>query len=358
MRRRSFLRLPWLALPAIGPQALGAQGHYPAVEPGHRLAFPRDHGAHPAFRNEWWYVTGWLRSGAREIGFQVTFFRNRPRIAEESASRFAPKQLLFAHAALADPEAGRLIHEQRAAREGFDLARAVDSDTDVKIGSWSFLRGNTGYAARISARDFGLALEFRPAQALLLQGERGYSRKGPLPRQASFYYSWPQLAVSGAVNAAGRSRRVEGRAWLDHEWSSEPLAPEAAGWDWAGLNGADGSALMAFRIRGRDGSPVWAGGSYRDASGRATAFRPDEIRFETLRSWRSARTGVEYPVSMKVIAGPHEIVLTPLMDDQELDARGSTATIYWEGAVKASVSGKAYGEGYLELTGYWRPLKL
>ena len=358
MQRRSFLQLPFLALPVLHAHGAWAQAPYPVVSPQRRLVFPGDHGAHPEFRNEWWYITGWLRAGKRERGFQITFFRNRPRIAEASQSRFAAKQLLFAHAALADPQIGRLIHDQRAAREGLGLAGAAQSDTDVKIGAWSLARAAERYDARIAARDFEFVLQFRPVQPLLLQGERGYSRKGPLGQQASFYYSWPQLAVSGTVNARGLSSAVEGRAWLDHEWSSEPLAPEAAGWDWVGLNGADGSALMAFRIRGRDGTSVWAGGSYRSAAGETTAFGPGEVRFEPLRTWRSTRTGVDYPVSMKVFAGRHEIVVTPLMDDQELDARASTATVYWEGAVTALSGGSPYGEGYLELTGYWRPLKL
>jgi predicted secreted hydrolase len=356
VKRRTFLLGP-LAL--AGLRAGAADDDYPPVTPGRVLAFPRDHGAHPAFRTEWWYLTGWLTGeGGRERGFQVTFFRSRPRIAEDNPSAFAPRQLVFAHAALADPREGHLVHDQRAARAGFGLADAREGDTDVWVDDWSLRHGRGGYAARIPARDFALELAFEPTQAILLQGERGYSRKGPLAEQSSYYYSRPHLAVEGTVSRGARSERVAGRAWLDHEWSSEYLAPQAVGWDWAGLNLADGGALRVFRIRGREAEVFWAAGTLRGADGRRRIFSPGEIRFEPRRRWKSPRTEVEYPVAMRVRAGELELDLEPLMDDQELDSRASTGTIYWEGAVRASTGGRAVGAGYLELTGYWRPLKL
>ncbi len=355
MRRRAFLLTP-LALLAARAQAAE---EYPSVAPGHALQFPRDHGAHPAFRTEWWYVTGWLAGeGGRELGFQITFFRNRPRIAEANPSAFAPRQLVFAHAALADPRDGRLLHDQRAARAGFGLAEARADVTDVWVDDWSLRATPDGYAARIPARDFTLDLALRGTQPVLRQGDRGYSRKGPLPAQASYYYSRPQLAVEGTVARGPRTERVSGRAWLDHEWSSEVMAPEAVGWDWVGLNLADGGALMAFRMRGRDAGAFWAGGTLRGADGRVRTFAPEEIRFEPLRRWKSPRTEVEYPVAMRVRAGDLAFDLEPLMDDQELDSRASTGTIYWEGAVRAKSGEHPVGAGYLELTGYWKPVKL
>jgi predicted secreted hydrolase len=193
---------------------------------------------------------------------------------------------------------------------------------------------------------------------VLLQGERGVSRKGPLAGQASFYYSRPHLDVVGTVSVGGRRIGVKGQAWLDHEWSSEYLAPQAAGWDWIGVNAADGGALMAFRIRDRNGATLWAGGTYRAPDRRVRVFAPEEIRFVPLRRWRSPRTGTEYPVAMRVQAGELAVELQPLMDDQELDSRASTGAIYWEGAVRALQEGKPIGLGYLELTGYGKALKL
>ncbi len=336
-----------------------AADDYPKVRQGVALQFPRDHGSHPQFRNEWWYITGWLRvQGGGDLGMQITFFRNRPHVAEDVSSQFAPRQLLFAHAALSDPGAGRLLHDQRAARAGFGLAEAAEGRTDVAIDDWSLRAVDGGYAAQVAARDFRYALRFESKQGVLLQGERGYSRKGPNPEQASYYYSQPHLAVSGSVVVQGREFQVSGEAWLDHEWSSEPLAEAAVGWDWIGINLADGGALMAFRMRGKDGSSFWAGGAVRDARGLLRTLKPSEVRFVTLKRWHSPRTGAEYPVSIRVEAGGLRLDIEPLMDDQELDARASTGTVYWEGAVQAKQGDKSVGRGYLELTGYWKPLRL
>jgi len=347
-----------------GGRAAGAQVVYPAVTP-RPLVFPRDHGSHPDFRTEWWYVTGWLRdetapanAAERDLGVQVTFFRHRPGVAEDSGSRFAPRQLLFAHAAIADPAPGRLRHDQRVAREGFGLAQASEGDTDVVIGDWSLRRRGETYSAQIVARDFAFALAFEPRAPLLLQGDAGRSRKGLDPGQASYYYSRPQLAASGTVTLDGRARQVAGRAWLDHEWASEFLAPAARGWDWTGLNFDDGAALMAFVIRDEAGGATWAGGAWRDAAGRVTTFGRDEVRFVPQREWRSPRTAIVYPVAMRVTAGALGVDLVPLFADQELDSRASVGAIYWEGAVRALRDGEEVGRGYLELTGYGGRLRI
>jgi len=354
--KRRLLALLLACLPAPG---VCEAGEYPQVRAGTVLQFPRDHGSHPQFRNEWWYITGWLKGeDGRELGVQITFFRNRPRIAEDVASRFAPQQLLFAHAALSDPGSGRLLHDQRAARSGLGLAEAREGRTDVAIEDWSLKQDGSSYATEVAARDFRYSLRFEPTQLVLLEGERGFSRKGPGPGQASYYYSQPHLAVSGSVWVRGAERRVSGEAWLDHEWSSEPLPEGAVGWDWVGINLEGGGTLMAFRIRSSDGGSFWTGGSFRTADGRVRLLKPAEVRFSALRRWRSPRTGAEYPVSVRVEAGPLSLEVEPLMDDQELDARASTGTVYWEGAVRARQQGKPGGRGYLELTGYWKPLKL
>jgi predicted secreted hydrolase len=354
VRRRAFLATP-LALFALRTAAQ----EYPIVVPGHTLQFPRDHGAHGAFRTEWWYVTGWLRDSAgHDMGFQVTFFRSRPGVAEDNPSAFAPRQILFAHAAIADARHGRLIHDQRAARTGFGLAEAREDRTDVRIDDWSLGWTGEAYRTRIIAREFDFDFAFAPTQPLLLQGVDGYSRKGPNSEQASYYYSRPHLAVTGSIVRDGKRESVRGAAWLDHEWSSEYLAAEAEGWDWVGLNWDDGGAFMGFRIRARGGGDFWAGGAIRSANGQVRVLARDEVRFEPLRQWRSLRTEVAYPVAMRVRAPGFDADLAPLMDDQELDSRTTTGTIYWEGAVRAMQSGRAVGRGYLELTGYWKPLRL
>ena len=332
-----------------------ADAAFPAVVP-RALAFPRDHGSHPDFRTEWWYLTGWVRDEAGERGVQITFFRSRPGVADDLRSAFAPKQILFAHAALADPRAGHLLHDQRAARTYPGLAEAAEATTAVELDRWSLMLDGDTYRAHIPAREFTLDLAFDAAAPLLLQGEGGVSRKGPLPAQASYYYSRPQVRISGRIEQGTREARVEGVAWLDHEWSSEYLAPQAQGWDWTGVNLDDGGALMAFRIRDAEGGALWAGGTWRTADGRVEHYGPADVRFEPVRTWRSPRTGVAYPVEMRVRAGPMTTILSPLFDDQELDARATVGTVYWEGAVRGAAP--LAGRGYLELTGYQAPLRL
>ncbi|MBK9703619.1 MAG: carotenoid 1,2-hydratase [Betaproteobacteria bacterium] len=357
MKRRDFLALG--ALATLRPLPAAATTGYPAAQPGTRLVFPRDHGAHPEFRTEWWYLTGQLADGAgRGYGFQVTFFRSRPRVAEDNPSRFAARQLVLAHAALADAARGQLLHDQRAARAVFDLAGTDLGTTRAWIGDWRLERAGEGYAAQVAARDFRLDLHCAVTQPVLLQGDDGYSRKGPGARQASHYYSLPQLAVSGRVGVGAAPAEVSGRAWLDHEWSSEIMAPGAVGWDWLGINLDDGGALMAFVMRDAAGAPLWAAATLRDAAGRRTAFPPADVRFTPRRQWRSPRTGARYPVAVDVGVGTRRFAVEPWFDDQELDARASTGTIYWEGAVRVSEDGRPCGSGYLELTGYAAPLAL
>jgi len=355
VNRRRFLA----SACALYATRAAAAADYPPVVPGRTLTFPQDLGSHPALRNEWWYITGSAQDArGTAYGVQVTFFRNRPRVAEANPSRFAPRQLLFAHAAVADVSLGRLRHDQRAAREGFGLAEARADTTDVRIDDWSLTLADRTYAAHIEARDFGFDLRFAETQPILRQGDAGFSRKGEDPANASYYYSEPQLALTGAIAIERRNYDVTGTAWLDHEWSSEALSPQASGWDWAGINLGDGGALMVFRIRARSGGVLWAGGSLRSADGRVRMFEPGEIAFTPQRRWRSPRTAIEYPVAMALRIGGQDYALAPLMDDQELDSRASTGTIYWEGAMRALQGSREVGRGYLELTGYGQPLKL
>ena len=329
------------------------------VRPEQALSFPADHGAHPDYRTEWWYVTGWLKTqDGRDLGFQVTFFRSRLSVDQRNPSAFAPKQILFAHAGLSDPRLGKLLHDGRMARQGLGLAQAKVGDADIVIDDWRLARGpDNRFQARAKAADFTLDLAFVPTQPVLLQGDRGFSRKGPLPSQASHYYNLPHLKVSGSVSQGGKRVKVTGEAWLDHEWSSTLLDPNAVGWDWVGLNLDDGGALTAFRVRDAAGQTVWAGGSLRSASGATAHLGPGDVSFSTERVWRSPRTGGRYPVQRELVvrtpAGERRWRLTPLFDDQELDSRRTGGPVYWEGAVRAPGA-----RGYLELTGYVSPLKM
>ncbi|MEA3090188.1 MAG: hypothetical protein QOJ04_1530 [Caballeronia sp.] len=340
---------------------------FAAVTEDHPLVFPQDTGAHPAFRTEWWYATGWLNQpDGKPLGFQITFFRSATGHDPADPSAFAPSQLIIAHAALSDPSLGRLVHDQKIARQGFGLAYAKTDNTDVKLDAWQLVRAADGhYTVTVNAAGFTLNLSLTPTREPLLQGKNGYSRKGPLAAQASYYYSEPQLRVSGKVTRAsnangkaGLSTAVTGSAWLDHEWSSTVLSSDATGWDWLGANLSDGSALMAFKVRGQNRGTVWSHATLRDASGHVSAFDGDQVDFTPRRTWRSPRTGTSYPVSETVRTGALMWQLDPLMEDQELDSSQSTGAVYWEGAVRVSRDGKTLGHGYLELTGYGKALKL
>jgi predicted secreted hydrolase len=336
-----------------------ASSRYAPVVSGHPFRFPQDLGSHPQFRTEWWYVTGWLTTEHGEsLGFQITFFRTKPDIENDNPSAFAPRQLIVAHCALSDPKRGRLWQDQRIRRAGLKLAEAAEGDTNVWIDTWSLRHTDQTYTAKIDADEFSFDLSLAETQAALINGDGGVSRKGPTPQASSYYYSLPHMRVAGVISRNAAKEQVTGEAWFDHEWSSEYLDPEAAGWDWIGINFTDGAALMAFRIRGLKGEQRWAGGTLRGADGATHILDPADVDFQAGRRWLSPRTGIAYPVEWMVRAGTREISLRPLLDDQENDTRQSTGAIYWEGAVKAYEQDSLVGRGYLELTGYGEPLKL
>jgi predicted secreted hydrolase len=356
MRRRIA---SWFLMYCAGFTALHAAPPYAPVMAGKPLVFPADFGSHPEFRTEWWYVTGWLTTAQGEsLGFQITFFRTRPGIADANPSAFSPRQILIAHCALSDPKRGRLWQDQRIRRAGLGLAEAAEDDTALSIDRWSLIRQAPNYIAKIEAEDFSFDLTLAPTQAILLNGEAGVSSKGSSPAAASYYYSFPHLRVSGSIARQGTRAEVNGEAWLDHEWSSEYLDDQAVGWDWLGLNLDDGTAVMAFRIRGTRGEQHWAGGTVRSSDGTVKVLLPTDVDFQAGRRWISNRTSISYPVEWSVRAGGRTFVIKPLLDDQENDTRLTTGAIYWEGAVRASIDDRPVGRGYLELTGYGNRLKL
>ena len=359
MERRAFLRalasLPALRVGDTTAEALSEPEGvtFAPVRPGQKLVFPLDHGAHPDFRTEWWYATGWLTlSDGSALGFQSTFFRVRTGIGERNPSAFAPRQLILAHAAVADPRIGHLRYDQRTARVGLGRAGFETGRTGVWVGDWRFAQIADHFQAEIRGGDFSYSLTLVPNGPPLLNGVTGFSIKAPNPRHASYYYSYPHLLVSGTVTLSGRPQPVTGKAWLDHEWSSELLPEAAQGWDWVGLNLDDGSALMAFRLRTRDQTALWSAATFRSAAGGVQVLSPEAVSFEPLRHWRSARTGITYPVEWRIRIGPRILQLHPLFDDQELDSRRSTGTVYWEGAVRVTEGDHDIGRGYLEMTGY------
>ena len=336
-----------------------------AALPVAKLVFPRDRGSHPDFKTEWWYVTGHALSSNKSFGFQLTFFRSRVEGTQGMASKFAAKQLFFAHAAITDVTGKKLWHDQRIARAGFGVAQASEADMNVKLRDWSLQAQGKRYTADLPADDFGLKLQFTETQTVLLQGIQGLSRKGPEEKQASYYYSQPQLATTGSLRVQDKTYEVTGTAWLDHEWSQELLAPGVVGWDWIGMNLTDGSALTAFRLRDKEGNAVWDGGSFRPGQGKAQAqgqayiFSRGEVIFKPTRVWKSPVSQATYPVEWLVRTPQDFYTVKAVIDNQELDSRQSTGAIYWEGLSELLDSnGKVVGRGYLEMTGYAAPLRM
>ena len=347
MKRRTALAWPalWLAAPAARAA----------------MQFPRDHGAPPAAALEWWYATGWLgREDAPSHGFQITFFRSRTGLGEDTPGRFAPRQLLFAHAAVTDLAAQRHRHAQRLGRwDGRSPGRqsAALDDTDVRLGDWRLRREGAGYRAQLAADAFALDLQLTPTQPPLLQGPGGVAPKDARPGYFSHYYSEPQLEVRGRIARDGALLR--GRAWLDREWSDGYLPPDAVGWDWVAFNLFDGSALMALRMRRADGSASWHSGSLRSADGRTRLFAPDEVVFTPGRSWTSPANGARYPVQWQLQTPAGRWTVNALLDAQELDSRANTGAVYWEGLSELrDGGGRRVGLGYLEMTGYAAPLRM
>lgn len=319
------------------------------------LNFPHDFGAHPGRAIEWWYLTGLLgdRDGAPpRFGYQLTFFRLPGPAAADHPSALAARQLLLGHVALSDLGRGRQRHAQRLLRALPGAVQAAVGDCELKLRDWTLRREGGGYRAAFGGPGFTLELELATPDAPLLQGEAGLSRKGPKPEQFSHYYSRPQLLTQAALVLDGERQSLAGRAWLDHEWS-DSLLGDAVGWDWLGINLHDGRALTLFQLRRPDGSRDWAGGSLRTPGQPDRSFAPQEVDMQPTRHWTSPATGARYPVEWRLRSPAGEMLLAAWFDAQEIDARGSSGLVYWEGAARLfDVDKRPLGAGYLELTGY------
>lgn len=324
------------------------------------LSFPRDFGAHPGQAIEWWYLTGLLAEadGAPpRFGYQLTFFSLPGPAPDAHPSPLAARQLLLGHVALSDLTARRQRHGQRLLRTVPGAVQTSLRDCDVRLRDWTLERapvdGHDGYRAAFNGPGFALRLALAAPEPPLLQGRAGFSRKGPLPDQFSHYYSRPQLRTRAELQLdGGRPQRLAGRAWLDHEWSDRVLG-DAVGWDWLGINLHDGRALTLFQLRLPDGSRHWAGGSLRAPGRPDRSFAPAEVDMRPLQHWTSPATGGRWPVAWRLASPAGEMRLEAAFDAQEIDARGHSGLVYWEGAARLlDAAGREIGWGYLELTGY------
>ncbi|MDF1556180.1 MAG: lipocalin-like domain-containing protein [Deferrisomatales bacterium] len=351
--------LALLLLCGAVPGQVRADGWLQADAP-REWSFPRDHGAHPAYRTEWWYFTGNLADDRGGVyGYQLTIFRIGVRTGPDPAEGGNPwvvRDLYLGHLAVSDGAGGAFHYADRLSRVGPGLAGASTKELEVWVLDWR-AQGEGGAIHLTGGTEvFALDLVLRPDKPVVLHGSQGLSRKGPRPGQASYYASLTSLATSGTLRLAPGAMPVEvtGVSWFDQEFGSNQLAEDQAGWDWFSLHLGDGRELMLYLLRRTDGTVEPASsGTLVEADGRAVHLALSGFRVEVLDTWVSPRSGARYPSRWRVTVPEHgvSLELAPLLADQELVTTGATGVVYWEGAATGGgVSGPC--RGYVELTGY------
>jgi len=327
-----------------------------AIEPP-RLAFPRDHGAHPEFQSEWWYFTGNLAAvDGRELAYQLTFFRRAIAFDPPAGSPWAARDVYMAHLTICDGSAREFRAFERFERGAQGLAGCDAEPWKVWVRDWSASGELEGGEVRLAARaeEVELDLTLRAAKPVVLHGERGLSRKSAAAGHASNYYSIPRLETSGSIVQRGRKFAVSGESWLDREWFTSGLAADQVGWDWFALRFDDGTELMLYRLRLADGAldPA-SSGTFVARDGSATHLAAGDVRVEALSRWTSPASGASYPMRWRVSVPSLalEAELAPLHEACELDL----SVRYWEGPVNASATragAKLRATGFVEMTGY------
>ena len=330
------------------------------AQPGWNYVFPRDHGPHRSFRTEWWYATGTLSDGqGHDYGFQLTFFRQGLHPGEKApgSSRFRVEDLPFAHFAITDVAGKKFSHFQRSSRGAFGEAGfSIPSPSEQRMAwmdGWEFAQVSPD-SFHLKASESGQAVDLKLVQEreALIHGSMGMSPKSKKPNHASHYYSLTRLKASGSVTVDGKTRPVSGLVWFDHEWATNSLDPEEAGWDWSGLHLSNGEDLMLFRIRDKEGKTVFVSGTLRNAKGSVSDIK--DLVMIPKGIWKSPHTSGLYPAGFEISIPSRDLnlSLTPKLADQELVL---APFAYWEGTVKGEGTAaheKITAEGYLELTGY------
>jgi predicted secreted hydrolase len=317
------------------------------ARPGRTFTFPRDHGSHPTFRTEWWYITGHLfTKDSQRLGFQITFFRQAPEADGE--------HLYLAHCALLDATTGRYLHEERLHREGWDAFASTES-LDLRNGNWTLkMTGETIHANTTILQDALLQLALTPAKPLVFFGKDGVSKKGLSEQAASHYLTFPRLNVTGTVKLGEDEQQVTGQAWMDHEFSSSQLDEGQVGWDWASIQLNDGSEVMVYRMRRADGSsdPHGTTLAWIDAQGSVRHIGADAFTWTAGPTWASTKSKAQYPIRPIIRAEGRTFRLEPLADTQEIYGQ-VTGLSYWEGACNVyDEKDQLIGSAFLELAGY------
>jgi predicted secreted hydrolase len=347
------------------PSQVGAQ-----AKPGYAYSFPRDHGSHDPFGLEWWYFTGHLFSEAgRRFGYELTFFRKSldKLQVRNSSSRWAITHLYFAHLALTDVDPQTFHVAEKLSRAGIGKAGADSGHLEVWIDRWSASStapDHQDFDLRAGASDFGLDLQLTLEKPPVIHGQEGVSRKGAELGQASHYYSLTRLATNGQITVGDEVIKVTGQSWMDHEFGSGELGDEQIGWDWFSLQFDSNMELMVYLLRKQDGTfDAASSGTLIFPDGRSQHLRFQDIGIEAQDYWKSPHSQARYPAQwvLKVPSAQLSVRIKPVLADQELQTTKSTKVTYWEGAVDVSglhMGNPIQGKGYVELTGYTRPLKM
>lgn len=360
----------------VGAAETPADGKAGAVSwrqalPGWDYQFPRDHFTHDEFRTEWWYATGQVRTAAgRRFGYQFTIFRRgvrAPGEREPVTSRWVVDHLPLGHFALTDVSGQRFYSDQRLERGAFGRAGFPKEGTGENrlawVGSWEIaLQADQSFLIKADQPGAVLDLTLQPTRPPLLNGEEGVSQKSAGLGNASHYYSMTRLRTAGTVTVEGTTESVTGLSWLDREWATNQLGPDQVGWDWLSLHLSDGSDLMLYQLRRKDGpADPFSSGTLLAVDGTARHLKQKDFTLTPLpgRTWTSSRTGGTYPIVWRIDIPQESLTLeaSALMPAQEL---ALDPVAYWEGAVEATGTrgGKPLsGEGYLEMTGYSGPLQ-
>jgi predicted secreted hydrolase len=348
----------------IEPPARSAKG-YRVPTPDYQPVLPRDHGSHPEHGIEWWYWVGHLNAvdSGKNFGFQSTIFRlagDPEKSGETQSEPFGNQNLFLVHTALSDLEEEKYIHHERVMREGWQ-ARSSEKTLSLTVGGVkvSLLEKENRHKVVTRYPDGAkLELMFKPSKPLVSFGDRGLSRKGADPASVSWYWSYTRLEAKGTLFQNGEEIAVEGIAWMDHEISSSQLGEDLAGWDWTCMQLDDGTELKAYRLRKKDGgSDPWSAVYWIDQKGNTEKVYADSFTWETLDTWTSPKTGLQYPTSVEVSVkhptnGQQVYQLRPLLDAQEFTGNRAD-NAYWEGACEVlNKDGKRIGLAYLELAGY------
>ena len=329
------------------------------VLPGYLFQFPRDHFDHPDFRTEWWYYTGNLHGqDGHRYGFELVFFRQAQRRGtSDNASSWRADDLYLAHLALSDIDGKGFRYHTRLNRAGPGIAGISFNDRRIWNENWQARWERASGVQTLTAVADNIRFELRmtPRKPPVINGENSVSQKADGAGFASYYVSFPRLAVDGTLNGGA----VSGLAWMDHEWFTSQLAPNQSGWDWFSVQLDNDTELMLFRLRRTDGTiDPYSAGTFIGRDGHAMHLKRADFDLQPVDFWRSPKTGARYPVRWRISVPSLKLSLdcAAAFPQQELAAADQQGTTYWEGAV--TYSGSASGAGYLEMTGYDKPMRL